>query len=91
VEWRFQRHWKVEGLARGVSWEQKLRLPFDQGSEHDGEAVGRWLRDHEIMAQTEEGAKAVKSGRGENEGLNAESKRLPFALAGGGAGDVPQG
>jgi len=43
------------------------------------------------MSQTEGGAKAVKSGRSENEGLNAELKRLPFAPARRGAREMFRG
>jgi hypothetical protein len=88
VDRRFQRHWKDEGFPREATWEDKLRYLIDHGSEEDVKAVGQWLRDHEIMSQTEEGAKAVKGGRSENEGLNAELKRLPFAPARRGAREM---
>lgn len=50
--------------------------------------MGCWLRDHELSTQTEEGAKAVKRGRSENEGFNAELKRLPLSPARRGAREM---
>lgn len=88
VERRFERHWQHRDFPVGASWEEKLRFLVDHGSPHDVEAVGRWVRDHELSTQTEEGLKAVKQGRSENEGFNAELKRLPFFPARRGAREM---
>ena len=88
LERRFERHWKDERFPVGAEWEAKVRFLIDHGSEHDVEAVGRWLRDHALSTQTEEGAKEVKRGRSENEGFNAELKRLPLYPARRGAREM---
>jgi len=77
VDRRFQRHWRDEGFPRDAPWEERLRFLFDHGSERDVEAVGRWLRDHEIMSRTEEGSKAVKGGRSKNE-ADFPRRRIAF-------------
>jgi hypothetical protein len=88
VERRFQGHWKDSEFPAGASWETKLRFLADRGTEEDVKAVGRWVRDHELSTQTEEGSKAVKRGRSENEGFNAELKRLPLGPARRGAREM---
>lgn len=88
VERRFERHWKDAEFPVGASWEERLRFLVNHGSPQDVEAVGRWVRDHELSTQTEEGAKAVKQSRSENEGFNAELKRLPFFPARRGAREM---
>jgi len=88
VERRFQRWWEHAEFPARASWEAKLRFLVDHGSPHDGEAVGRWLRDHEVTQQTDDEQRLVKRGRSANEGLNAELKRLPLYPARRGAREM---
>lgn len=81
VERRFRRHWEHPAWPVEASWEGRLCFLVDHGSKEDVEAVGSWLRDDALTRRTGEDEKVVKKERSQNEGLNAELKRLPLLPA----------
>jgi len=78
---RYQTHRTNASFLVEASLDAKLRFLVDHGSEHDVEAVGRYLRDTYLADRTPGQEALVKSHRSQNEGLNAEYKRLPVAPA----------
>lgn len=78
---RYQRHRKNPDFLVEASLEAKLRFLIDHGTTHDIEAVGKHLRDTYLTTRTAEEIDFVKSQRAQNEGLNAELKRLPITPA----------
>lgn len=78
VERRYKQHWHHRDWHRNAPWERKLRLLHDHGSNQDREAVGRWLRDHELTHRPQGQEAQRQQLRAQNEGLNAELKRLPL-------------
>ncbi|MCA1819958.1 MAG: hypothetical protein LC620_07930 [Halobacteriales archaeon] len=74
---RYQNHRTNPDFLVDASLDAKLRFLIDHGTEHDIDAVGRYLRDTYISTKTREENALVKSHRSQNEGLNAELKRLP--------------
>lgn len=78
---RYQTHRTHPSFLVEATLEAKLRFLIDHGSEHDIEAVGRYLRDDYLGKRTADEDALVKSHRSQNEGLNAEYKRLPITPA----------
>jgi hypothetical protein len=74
---RYQTHWQHPKFIQDASLNAKLRFLIDYGSPNDLEAAGRHLRDQYISEATCEEIARVGSRRNQNEGLNAELKRLP--------------
>lgn len=85
---RIQLHWRDDGFPLEGSWEQKLRFLFDHGTDADRDAVGRWVRDHALTHRTPDETSRIGADRSQNEGLNAEFKRLPFTPARAGAREM---
>jgi hypothetical protein len=75
---RYQRHRKNLDFLVEAPLEAKLRFLIDHGTTHDLEAVGKHLRDTYLSTRTTEETDFVRSQRAQNEGLNAELKRLPI-------------
>lgn len=78
---RYQNHRANPDFLVDASLEAKLRFLIDHGTEHDIDAAGRYLRDMHLMAKTPEEEALVRSHRSQNEGFNAEFKRLPIMPA----------
>lgn len=76
VEKRYQEHWRHAGFRVDASFEFRLRFLVDHGSVQDVEAVGRFLRDEMLEDRSLDGVR--EAFRAQNEGLNAELKRLPM-------------
>lgn len=88
VQKRYQAHRHDHGFRSDAPLCAKLCFLVDHGTEHDMEAVGRYLRDDYVSTKTAQADDAVKSHRSQNEGLNAEYKRLPLAPARRGAREL---
>lgn len=78
---RYQNHRQNPEFLPEAPFAAKLRFLVDHGSVHDIDAAGRYIRDEYLSAKTTSETDAVKSHRSQNEGLNAEYKRLPLAPA----------
>lgn len=78
---RYQTHREKPSFLVEASLDAKLRFLVDHGSEHDINAVGCYLRDNYLATRSIEEDAHVKSHRSQNEGLNAEYKRLPITPA----------
>lgn len=78
IERRYNEAWGHAAYDPDAGIENKARFLVRHGSEHDREAVGRWLRDRQVEALTEEDARARRWIRSNNEGWNGHIKRLPF-------------
>lgn len=78
---RYQTHRKNSNFLADAPVDAKLRFLIDHGSEHDIESVGRYLRDTYLSTRSPEEEAQVRSHRSQNEGFNAELKRLPTAPA----------
>lgn len=78
---RYQTHRMNPDFLVEASLDAKLRFLVDHGSKHDIDAVGCYLRDDYLATRTREHEALVKSHRSQNEGFNAEYKRLPITPA----------
>jgi len=78
---RYQAHREDPAFLADAPLDAKLRFLVDHGSPHDVDAVGRYLRDTNLTTSTPTDEALVSKRRNENEGLNAELKRLPLAPA----------
>lgn len=78
VQKRYQSHWRHPAFRADAPHDAKLRFLVDHGTEHDVDAVGRYLRDAYLSTRTTEEAAFVRSQRALNEALNGEIKRLPL-------------
>jgi hypothetical protein len=75
---RYQKHWRHPQFLPHASLEAKLRWLIDHGTPNDLDAVGRYLRDHQLHERTETEQSHVQYARSRNEALNHELKRLPW-------------
>ncbi len=85
---RYQTHRKNPDFLANAPLEAKLRFLIDHDREHDIESVGRYLRDTYLTTRKPEEETKVRSHRSQNEGFNAELKRLPIAPARRGAREL---
>lgn len=85
IEKRWTHHWRRPDWSRDPPWKDKLRVLIVHGTPSDQEAVGRWMRDSSLTQRNSEVEALRSQMRAQNEGLNAELKRLPLRPQRGGA------
>jgi hypothetical protein len=78
VNRRFAALWQQPGWHRGMDLQHRLRFLIKHGSPSDREAAGRCYRDQALATRTPPEEAQRRQRRAENEGLNAELKRLPL-------------